>query len=135
MKKWENGVYLIDGRKIVKKDISASQELGQFSEAEIADAHKYTISYNIIKEHNVSDDMSKLQIKFDSLVGQDMTYMGVLETAIASGAKGFPIPFVLSSCHNALCMNVCRMWQNDFRGRQPYALRSPRDSGNGRGRR
>ena len=106
MKKWANGAYLIDGRHVVhKEDISIYPDMQRFTAAEISNAHKQTISYNILMKHNTSGDTSKLKIKFDSMVGQDMTYMGVLETAIASGVKEFPIPFVLSSCHNALCYN------------------------------
>ncbi|MDD3203913.1 MAG: hydratase, partial [Pygmaiobacter massiliensis] len=100
MKKWQNGVYLIDGRKIVKKgEEAACPELARFSSDEISRADTQTISYSILAAHNVSDNMARLRIKFDALVGQDMTYMGVLETAIASGVKEFPLPFVLSSCH------------------------------------
>lgn len=103
MKKWNGGVYLIGGRRLVRKGEEA--ELSHFSKEEIHGADTQTISYQILQAHNISGDMEHLQIRFDALVGQDMTYMGVLETAIASGVKEFPIPFVLSSCHNALCMN------------------------------
>ena len=103
MEKYEAGVYLVDGRTIVKKEEAQGELFSRFKPEEIAHAEENTISYGILKAHNQSDNMKQLQIKFDSLVGQDMTYMGVLETAIASGVEKFPIPFVLSSCHNALC--------------------------------
>lgn len=104
MKKWKNGVYLINGRVIVPADREgAKSTLATFNNEELDAAKQGTISWGILKKHNVSENMDHLQIKFDALVGQDMTYMGVLETAIASGVKEFPIPFVLSSCHNALC--------------------------------
>ena len=104
MKKWKKGAYLLDGRQIVFSDGDTSP-LAQFTQQQLSAAKEGTICYNIIKKHNTSGDMENLQLKFDALVGQDMTYMGVLETAIASGVKEFPIPFVLSSCHNALCYN------------------------------
>ncbi len=106
MKKWDKGVFLLDGRQLVLKgEESNTQEMGRFSEEEIQSAHQNTIAYGILSKHNTSDSMENLQIKFDALVGQDMTYIGVLQTAIASGVNEFPIPFVLSSCHNALCYN------------------------------
>ena len=104
MKKWTKGAYLVDSRHIVFAD-EGRAPLQRFSEEDIARARENTIAYGIFKSHNVSGNMERLMIKFDALVGQDMTYMGVLETAIASGVKEFPIPFVLSSCHNALCYN------------------------------
>ncbi|MBR5382962.1 MAG: hydratase, partial [Clostridia bacterium] len=104
MKKWKKGAYLLNGRQIVFADGDTSP-LAQFTQQQLDAAKEGTICYGIIKAHNTSGDMDNLQLKFDALVGQDMTYMGVLETAIASGVKEFPIPFVLSSCHNALCYN------------------------------
>lgn len=104
MKKWKKGAYLIEGRQILFEDERPALA-ARFSAEQTARAKEQTITYGILKAHNVSGDMQNLQIKFDALVGQDMTYMGVLETAIASGVERFPIPFVLSSCHNALCYN------------------------------
>ena len=105
MKKWKQGAYLIDGRQIVFEEDAPAALSSRFTGEQIASAREQTISYGILSAHNTSGNMKSLQIKFDALVGQDMTYMGVLETAIASGVKEFPIPFVLSSCHNALCYN------------------------------
>ena len=104
MLKKQEGIYLLYGRKIIRKEEMAScPEAGAFSREQLSSAGEGTMSYPILERHNVSGNMERLQIKFDALVGQDMTYMGVLETAIASGVREFPIPFVLSSCHNALC--------------------------------
>lgn len=103
MKKWNQGVYLFEGRSIIHSDEPAVLEALPVSRQEIEQAPQQTMAYGVLKAHNVSGDMQRLQIRFDALVGQDMTYMGVLETAIASGVKEFPVPFVLSSCHNALC--------------------------------
>ena len=106
MKKWDGGVYLIDGRVLIKKgEEAACPQLARLTGEERERARENTISYGILAAHNHSGDMDRLQLRFDALVGQDMTYMGVLETAIASGVREFPVPFVLSSCHNALCMN------------------------------
>ncbi len=61
------------------------------------------MAWSILKAHNTSSDMENLRLKFDALVSHDMTYMGVLQTAIACGVEEFPIPFVLTNCHNSLC--------------------------------
>ena len=103
MKKWNQGVYLFEGRTVVREEEKVALNALPVSTEEIEKAPQQTIAYGVLKTHNVSGSMERLQIRFDALVGQDMTYMGVLETAIASGAKEFPVPFVLSSCHNALC--------------------------------
>lgn len=105
MKKYYDGVYLLDRSTIIPSAQISCLSAGRFSHEQITAAKEGTLSYNILKSHNVSGNMDKLQIKFDALVGQDMTYMGVLQTAIASGVGQFPLPFVLSSCHNALCYN------------------------------
>ena len=105
MKKYYDGVYLLNGRELISAKEPAALASRGYSDEQLTAANENTIAYGILKSHNVSGDMKKLQIKYDALVGQDMTYMGVLQTAIASGVEKFPIPFVLSSCHNALCYN------------------------------
>ncbi|MBR5344160.1 MAG: hydratase [Oscillospiraceae bacterium] len=106
MKMRDSGVYLIGGRRIVEaQEAERPAELSPFSEAEIENAYRETISFRILQAHNHSESMDRLSLKFDALVAQDMTYIGVLQTAIACNVKEFPIPFVLSSCHNALCYN------------------------------
>lgn len=105
MKKYDDGVYLLNRNRIIPARQKEAVLNGRFTPDEISSAKKNTLSFNILKSHNTSGNMDTLQIKFDALVGQDMTYMGVLQTAIASGVKQFPVPFVLSSCHNALCYN------------------------------
>ncbi|MBP5529042.1 MAG: hydratase, partial [Lachnospiraceae bacterium] len=67
------------------------------------EALKNTIAYNILKDHNTSDNMDKLQIKFDKLTSHDITFVGIIQTARASGLEKFPIPYVLTNCHNSLC--------------------------------
>ena len=105
MRKYKEFVYLLDRSRIISdREEKAALSL-RFTEKQISAARENTLSYGIFKAHNSSASMDSLRIRFDALVGQDMTYMGVLQTAIASGAGQFPVPFVLSSCHNALCYN------------------------------
>lgn len=104
MRKEYEGVYLVDGERIVcdKEKESLTAE-GAFSEQELKAAAQGTMAWSILKAHNTSSDMGNLKLKFDALVSHDMTYMGVLQTAIACGVEEFPIPFVLTNCHNSLC--------------------------------
>lgn len=105
MKKHDKRVFLLNGRELISSEDVQILAAKGYSQDQIDSANRNTITYGILQAHNVSDNMTSLQIKYDALVGQDMTYMGVLQTAIASGVESFPIPFVLSSCHNALCYN------------------------------
>lgn len=95
MKLYEKGVYLVDGREIVEDPagVSITQE----------EAAANTIAYGILKEHNTSNSMENLQIKFDKLTSHDITFVGIIQTARASGLEKFPVPYVLTNCHNSLC--------------------------------
>ena len=96
MKLYDTGVYLLNGQKIVPKaqaDLPVSKE----------EAAKNTIAYSILKAHNTSGNMEKLQIKFDKLTSHDITFVGIIQTARASGLEKFPVPYVLTNCHNSLC--------------------------------
>lgn len=96
MKLYDTGVYLLNGQKIVpenKADVPVSKE----------DAAKNTIAYSILEAHNTSGNMEKLQIKFDKLTSHDITFVGIIQTARASGLEKFPVPYVLTNCHNSLC--------------------------------
>jgi aconitate hydratase len=95
----DEGVFLIGGEQIVSDRDGSFQSAG-FSKEE---ASKSTIAYRILSEHNTSDDMEKLKIKFDKLTSHDITYVGIIQTARASGLEKFPIPYVLTNCHNSLC--------------------------------
>ena len=86
------GVFLKNGREIVT-DCGVSKD----------EARKNTLAYGILSAHNVSGDENNLQIKFDALASHDITYVGIIQTARASGLKEFPIPYVLTNCHNSLC--------------------------------
>ena len=98
------GAYLVNGKDIVLADNeeAAKAALGTkyISKEEAA---KNTIAYGILKNHNTSGDMNKLQIKFDKLTSHDITFVGIIQTARASGLEKFPIPYILTNCHNSLC--------------------------------
>lgn len=92
MKLWKNGAFL-SGGKLVESVPGKNP----------ADCAKNTISYSILQRHNTSGDASKLKIKFDKITSHDITYVGIIQTARASGLEKFPIPYVLTNCHNSLC--------------------------------
>ncbi len=99
MKLYENGVYLVNGNELIE-DTKENAARIQMSKEEAA---KNTIAYGILKDHNTSGSMEKLQIKFDKLTSHDITFVGIIQTARASGLEKFPIPYVLTNCHNSLC--------------------------------
>lgn len=103
VKLYDSGVYLINGQEIVpEEDYIKSQSMtGKPSDKE--EAKRGTISYDILEKHNTSKDMSHLKIKFDAMTSHDLTFVGVIQTAKASGMDKFPIPYVLTNCHNSLC--------------------------------
>lgn len=105
MKLYENGVYLVNGTELIEDSASAieaiSSKTGIHTTKEAA--AKNTIAYGILEEHNTSGNMDKLQIKFDKLTSHDITFVGIIQTARASGLEKFPIPYVLTNCHNSLC--------------------------------
>ncbi|MCR5831538.1 MAG: hydratase [Lachnospiraceae bacterium] len=95
----DEGVYLVNGEKIVPQGSESVQGVS----VAIEEASKNTIAYGILSKHNTSGDMEKLKIKFDKLTSHDITYVGIIQTARASGLEKFPIPYVLTNCHNSLC--------------------------------
>ncbi len=105
MKLYNNGVYLINGTEIIEDGADAIAAIRQKTgkETERASAAGATISYGILESHNTSGNMDSLQIKFDKLTSHDITYVGIIQTARASGLEQFPIPYVLTNCHNSLC--------------------------------
>ena len=94
----EGGTYLVNGTELVEPAKAAAQGLPAPEEAA-----KQTMAYNILKDHNTSGNMEKLQIKFDKLTSHDITFVGIIQTARASGLEKFPVPYVLTNCHNSLC--------------------------------
>ena len=99
------GAYLVNGTQIIPDSASAAEEIKSKTGKAVSkeEAAKETIAYGILKEHNQSDNMEKLQIKFDQLCSHDITFVGIIQTARASGLDKFPIPYVLTNCHNSLC--------------------------------
>lgn len=97
IKLYENGVYLLNGTEIVEDNGSAPAPVSR------EEGIKNTIAYGILKEHNTTADMEHLQIKFDRLASHDITFVGIIQTARASGLERFPVPYVLTNCHNSLC--------------------------------
>ena len=96
MKLYDTGVYLQNGQDIIPENqanLPVTKE----------EAARNTIAYSILKAHNKSDNMEKLQIKFDKLTSHDITFVGIIQTARASGLEKFPVPYVLTNCHNSLC--------------------------------
>lgn len=74
-----------------------------FDAAAVATAKTGTMAYNIMQAHNTSGDAENLKIKFDAMASHDITFVGIIQTARASGLEKFPIPYVLTNCHNSLC--------------------------------
>ncbi len=102
---YDSGVYLVNGTEIVADGADAAAELKAKTGKEICkeQAAKGTIAYRILEEHNTSRNMEKLKIKFDKLTSHDITFVGIIQTARASGLEKFPVPYVLTNCHNSLC--------------------------------
>ena len=96
MKLYDTGVYLQNGQEIIPEN-QANLPVAK------EEAARNTIAYPILKAHNKSDNMEKLQIKFDKLTSHDITFVGIIQTARASGLEKFPVPYVLTNCHNSLC--------------------------------
>ena len=102
----EKGAYLLNGTEIVPE----TQDVQEVLRSRLGDnvpskeeAAKNTIAWSILKEHNTSGSMEKLKIKFDKLTSHDITFVGIIQTARASGLEKFPVPYVLTNCHNSLC--------------------------------
>ena len=105
MKLYEQGVYLLHGTELVADGPQAQDEIRQKTGQAVTkeEAAKQTMAYGILESHNTSGNMQNLQIKFDKLTSHDITYVGIIQTARASGLEKFPIPYVLTNCHNSLC--------------------------------
>ena len=102
---YDGGAYVLNGTEIIADTAEGASilagKLGNAPEKE--EAKKQTIAYGILKDHNTSDNMNKLKIRFDKLTSHDITFVGIIQTARASGLEKFPMPYVLTNCHNSLC--------------------------------
>ncbi len=105
MKLYENGAYLINGVDLVEDtgDVNAAVAAKTGSAPDKEAARKGTMAYNILTAHNTSGNNEDLQIKFDKMISHDITFVGIIQTARASGMTEFPLPYVLTNCHNSLC--------------------------------
>ena len=101
IKLYDGGVYLVHGAELCQTAEEAAQKTGRaVAQAEAAQG---TMAYGILQSHNQADTMEHLRLKFDSMTSHDITYVGIIQTARASGMKEFPVPYVLTNCHNSLC--------------------------------
>ena len=102
---FETGAYLVNGTELIadNADAAAAVKAKTGKDVDKAAAKKNTIAYGILEKHNTSDNMDKLKIKFDKLTSHDITFVGIIQTARASGLTKFPVPYVLTNCHNSLC--------------------------------
>lgn len=102
---YEGGAYLLNGKELILDNKEAAAVIQNKTGKEISreEAKKGTIAYGILKAHNTSGNMEKLKIKFDKLTSHDITFVGIIQTARASGLEKFPIPYILTNCHNSLC--------------------------------
>ena len=106
VKLYDSGVWLVNGRDIVEDGPEAAAAIGQMTGSTAVsreEASKETMAYSILEKHNTSGNMDDLQIKCDKLTSHDITFGGIIQTARASGLEKFPIPYVLTNCHNSLC--------------------------------
>ena len=103
VKLYEGGAYLVHGTEIVPEDESAKVTALTGKTVSKEEAKKGTMAYSILEAHNTSGDMDKLKIRFDAMTSHDITFVGIIQTAKASGMEKFPIPYVLTNCHNSLC--------------------------------
>ena len=101
VKLYDGGAYLVNGTQIITDEAEVKAKTGR--EVSKEEARTQTMAYGILEAHNISGNMERLQIKFDKLTSHDITFVGIIQTARASGLEKFPIPYVLTNCHNSLC--------------------------------
>ena len=99
VKLYEDGIYLRGGSEVVPAAEATERGIRQTPE----DAKRGTIAYSILQAHNTSGDPEALKIRFDAMASHDITFVGIIQTARASGMEQFPLPYVLTNCHNSLC--------------------------------
>ncbi|MCQ2538919.1 MAG: hydratase [Acetatifactor sp.] len=101
----QGGAYLVNGTEIIPDNAEAAAAITAKTGKTVtkAEAAKETIAYGILASHNTSGNMDKLKVRFDKLTSHDITFVGIIQTARASGLQKFPMPYVLTNCHNSLC--------------------------------
>ncbi len=104
IKLYDTGAYLLNGKELVADNADAVAELAKKGVTTTKEeAAKNTMTYGILEKHNTSGNMEQLKIKFDKMTSHDITFVGIIQTARASGLTEFPVPYVLTNCHNSLC--------------------------------
>jgi len=103
VKLYDGGAYLVNGRELIEEKDAARVGALTGKPADKAAAKKGTMAYSIMEAHNTSGNMEHLKIKFDAMTSHDITFVGIVQTARASGMEQFPVPYVLTNCHNSLC--------------------------------
>lgn len=103
VKLYNGGAYLINGNTLIEENDIKKLETFTGKDINKEEAVKGSIAYNILKAHNTSGNMDKLRLKFDAMASHDITFVGIIQTAKASGMEKFPLPYVLTNCHNSLC--------------------------------
>ena len=103
VKLYNGGAYLINGNNLIEENDIKKLETFTGKDINKEEAVKGSIAYNILKAHNTSGNMDKLRLKFDAMASHDITFVGIIQTAKASGMEKFPLPYVLTNCHNSLC--------------------------------
>lgn len=103
LKLFDGGVWLVNGSELIPESEAAKVEAVCGKKAVKEEAVKGTMAYAILKAHNTTDDMEQLKLKYDSMTSHDITYVGIIQTARASGMSEFPLPYILTNCHNSLC--------------------------------
>ena len=103
VKLYNSGAYLINGNTLIEENDIEKLRSITGKDIDKEEARKGSIAYNILESHNISGNMNKLRLKFDAMASHDITFVGIIQTAKASGMEKFPIPYVLSNCHNSLC--------------------------------
>ncbi len=101
IKLYDTGIYLLGGTQIVADEAQLEALTGRAADKEAA--RRGTMAWSILRDHNTSGNMDDLKLKFDSMTSHDITYVGIIQTARASGMAEFPLPYVLTNCHNSLC--------------------------------
>lgn len=103
VKLYEGGAYLVHGTHLVPEKEAEKVAALTGKKADKEEARKGTMAYSILEAHNTSGNMENLKVKFDAMTSHDITFVGIIQTAKASGMEKFPLPYVLTNCHNSLC--------------------------------